>query len=114
MIRFKKKKKYPKYTGPTPEEAAAQARKAAEEAAAKVRAENEAAMKQMQTKLDAVRKAQGQTFKGSNLQSQQKGLSRKGMSEKRKKAMKTSKTKIALDPAAASGYGGAGSGQTQL
>ena len=103
MIKFKKKKKYPKYTGPTPEEAAEQARKAAEEAAAKVRAENEAAMKQMQTKLDAVRKAEGQTFKGSNLQSQQKGLSRAGMSEKRKKAMKTSKTKIALDPTASSG-----------
>ena len=112
MIRFKKKKKYPKYTGPTPEQAAEQARKAAEEAAAKVRAENEAAMQQMQSKLDAVRKAQGQTFKGSNLESQQKGLSRKGMSEKRKKAMKTSKTKISLDPTA--GYGSSGAGETQL
>ena len=69
-------------------------------------------MKAMQTKLDAVRKAQGQTFKGSNLQSQQKGLSRKGMSEKRKKAMKTSKTKIALDPQAS--YGSGDAGQTQL
>ena len=113
MIRFKKKRNYPKYTGPTPEEAAAAARKAAEEAAAKVRAENEAAMAQMQSKLDAVRKAQGQTFKGSNLASQQKGLSRKGMSEKRKKAMKTSKTKISLDPTASS-YGSGGSGETQL
>ena len=103
MIKFKKKKKYPKYTGPTPEEAAEQARLAAEQAAAKVRAENEAAMAQMQSKLDAVRKAQGQTFKGSNLQSQQKGLSRAGMSEKRKKAMKTSKTKITLDPTVSSG-----------
>ena len=112
MIRFKKKRKVPKYQGPTPEEAAEQARKAAEEAAAKVRAENEAAMKQMQTKLDAVRKAQGQTFKGSNLESQQKGLSRKGMSEKRKRAMKTSKTKIALDPTASSG--GYSPGETQL
>ena len=113
MIRFKKKRKTPKYTGPTPEQAAEQARKAAEEAAAKVRAENEAAMSQMQSKLDAVRKAQGQTFKGSNLQSQQKGLSRKGMSKKRKDAMKTSKTKIALDPAASS-YAGAASGETVL
>ena len=112
MIRFKKKKKYPKYTGPTPEQAAEQARKAAEEAAAKVRAENEAAMSQMQSKLDAVRKAQGQTFKGSNLQSQQKGLSRKGMSDKKKKAMKTSKTKIALDPT--TGYGSSAAGETQL
>ena len=98
MIRLKKKRKYPKYTGPSPEEAAASARKAAEEAAAKVRAENEAAMSQMQSKLDAVRKAQGQTFKGSNLASQQKGLSRKGMSDKKKRAKKTSDTKIALDP----------------
>ena len=114
MIRFKKKRKTPKYTGPTPEQAAEQARKAAEEAAAKVRAENESAMKEMQSKLDAVRKAQGQTFKGSNLESQQKGLSRKGMSEKRKKAMKTSKTKISLDPTAAGGYGSSGSGETQL
>jgi len=114
MIRLKKKKKYPKYTGPSPEEAAAAARKSAEEAAAKVRAENEAAMKEMQSKLDAVRKAQGQTFKGSNLASQQKGLSRKGMSEKRKKAMKTSKTKISLDPSASGSYGGPGSGETQL
>ena len=113
MIRFKKKRKVPKYQGPTPEEAAEQARKAAEEAAAKVRAENEAAMSQMQSKLDAVRKAQGQTFKGSNLQSQQKGLSRKGMSKKRKDAMKTSKTKIALDPVASS-YAGAASGETVL
>ena len=112
MIRFKKKRKVPKYQGPTPEEAAEQARKAAEEAAAKVRAENEAAMSQMQSKLDAVRKAQGQTFKGSNLESQQKGLSRKGMSEKRKRAMKTSKTKIALDPTASSG--GYSPGETQL
>ena len=69
-------------------------------------------MKEMQSKLDAVRKAQGQTFKGSNLESQQKGLSRKGMSEKRKRAMKTSKTKIALDPTASSG--GYSPGETQL
>jgi len=112
MIRFKKKRKAPKYTGPSPEEAAASARKAAEEAAAKVRAENEAAMSQMQSKLDAVRKAQGQTFKGSNLGSQQKGLSRSGMSEKRKKAMKTSRTKIALDPTER--YGSSGAGETIL
>ena len=98
MIRFKSKYNPPTYKGPTPEEAAAQARKAAEDAAGKVRAENEAAMAQMQSKLDAVRKAQGQTFKGSNLASQQKGLSRKGMSEKKKRAKKTSDTKIALDP----------------
>lgn len=113
MIRLKPKRRTPKYEGPTPEQAAAQARAAAEEAAAKVRAENEAAMSQMQSKLDAVRKAQGQTFKGSNLGSQQKGLSRRGMSDKRKKAMKTSKTKISLDPSASS-YGEGGSGQTQL
>jgi len=113
MIRFKSKYKAPEYKGPTPEEAAAQARKAAEDAAGKVRAENEAAMAQMQSKLDAVRKAQGQTFKGSNLASQETGLSRKGMSEKRKKAMKTSKTEISLDPSAGS-YGSSGAGQTQL
>ena len=112
MIRFKRKRKTPKYTGPTPEQAAEQARQAAEAAAAKVRAENEAAMAQMQSKLDAVRKAQGQTFKGSNLESQQKGLSRKGMSDKKKKAMKTSKTKIALDPT--TGYGSSPAGETQL
>ena len=103
MIRLKKKKKYPKYTGPTPEQAAEQARKAAEEAAAKVRAENEAAMAQMQSKLDAVRKAQGQTFRGSNIGLEQKGLSRGQNIQKRKKAMKTSRTRIALDPAASSG-----------
>ena len=108
MIRFKRKRKYPKYSGPSPEQAAEAARKAAEEAAGKVRAENEAAMKQMQSKLDAVRKAQGQTFKGSNLGSQQKGLSRSGMSEKRKKAMKTSRTKIALDPTASYGSSAGG------
>ena len=113
MIRFKKKKKYPKYTGPTPEEAAAAARAAAEEAAAKVRSENEAAMSQMQSKLDAVRKAQGQTFKGSNLGSQQKGLSTGRSQKKRRDAMKTSKTKISLDPSASS-YGSGGSGETQL
>ena len=112
MIRFKKKRKTPKYTGPPPEQAAEQARKAAEAAAGKVRAENEAAMAKMQEKLDAVRKAQGQTFKGSNLASQQTGLSRKGMSDKKKKAMKTSRTKISLDPGAS--YGGSGSGETQL
>jgi len=113
MIRFKNKYKAPEYKGPTPEEAAAQARKAAEDAAGKVRAENEAAMAQMQSKLDAVRKAQGQTFKGSNLASQETGLSRKGMSEKRKKAMKTSKTEISLDPGSSYGSAG-GTGQTQL
>ena len=112
MIRFKKKYKAPEYTGPTPEEAARQAREAAERAAGKVRADNEAAMAKMQEKLDAVRKAQGQTFKGSNLASQETGLSRKGMSDKRKKAMKTSRTKISLDPGAA--YGESGAGQTQL
>ena len=114
MIRFKRKRSTPQYTGPTPEEAAAQARKAAEEAASKVRAENEAAMKQMQTKLDAVRKASGQTFKGSNLGSQQKGLSRSGMSDKRKKAMKTSRTRISLDPTASYGTGGSGGGNIQV
>jgi len=110
MIRFKPKRRTPRYTGPSPEEAAAQARKAAEEAAAKVRAENEAAMAKMQTKLDAVRKAQGQTFKGANLASEQKGLSRSKISDKKKKAMRTSRTKIALDPTAS--YGSAG--ETQL
>lgn len=115
MIRFKKKRKTPKYTGPTPEEAAAQARKAAEEAAAKVRSENEALMQQMQNKLDAVRKAQGQTFKGSNLGSINKGLSSGKLSQKRKRAMRTSKTRIALDPQASyGGGGGAGSGQVEV
>jgi len=115
MIRFKKKRKVPKYTGPTPEEAAAQARKAAEEAAAKVRSENEALMQQMQRKLDAVRKAQGQTFKGSNLGSINKGLSSGKMSQKRKRAMRTSKTRIALEgPGTGGGYGGAGSGQVEV
>jgi hypothetical protein len=113
MIRFKpKRRSAPRYTGPSPEEAAAQARKAAEEAAAKVRAENEAAMAKMQTKLDAVRKAQGQTFKGANLASEQKGLSRSGVSDKKKKAMRTSRTKIALDPTAS--YGAGAAGETQL
>tara|TARA_R100000008_G_scaffold83265_1_gene68473 strand:- start:84 stop:413 length:330 start_codon:yes stop_codon:yes gene_type:complete len=105
MIRFKRKRKTPKYQGPSPEEAAAQARKAAEEAAAKVRAENEAAMKEMQTKLDAVRKAGGQTFRGSNLESKSQGLSREGASAKRKKAMRTRRTRIALDPQQATGGG---------
>jgi len=71
-------------------------------------------MAQMQSKLDAVRKAQGQTFKGSNLASQQKGLSRKGMSKKKRDAMKTSKTKITLDPTVAAGYGSSAPGETQL
>jgi len=108
MIRFKRKRKYPKYSGPSPEQAAEAARKAAEEAAGKVRAENEAAMAQMQSKLDAVRKAQGQTFKGSNLESQQKGLSRGGLSEKKKRAKRSSGTKIALDPTASYGSSAGG------
>ena len=105
MIRFKRKRKTPKYQGPSPEEAAAQARKAAEKAAAKVKAENELAMKEMQTKLDAVRKAQGQTFRGSNLESKSQGLSRAGVSAKKKKAWKTRRTRIPLDPKQASGGG---------
>ena len=102
----RRRSKAPRYTGPSPEEAAAEATRRAEEAAAKVRQENEAKMREMEAKAEAMRKKHEATVKasqtgkyqGSTIGSQQEGLSRKKTKAKEKRKFHTKDTRIALDP----------------
>ena len=110
-----RRRRRPRYTGPSPEQAAAEARARAAADAAAMRAENEKQMAVMQAKLDAVQKASAYNpnMKISSTQGDTgKGLSRAVTNQKKKRAMQTSKTRIALDQGSLGGA--AGSGQVNV
>ena len=92
-------------SGPSAEDAAAQARREAEAQAEKVRKENAAQMAIMQQRLDSVKKASAYNanMRGANHGDIGKGLSRKASNLKKARAMRTRDTRIRLDPQAGTG-----------
>ena len=97
--------------GPSAEEASRAARDQAARDAAAMRAENEKNMAIMQTKLDAVQKASAYSpnMKIASTQGDVgKGLGRAASNTKKKRAMRTRDTRIALDPSATGADTGSG------
>jgi len=110
-----RRRRAPSYSGPSPEQAAAEARAKAAADAAAMRAENDKQMAVMNAKLEAVSKASAYNpnMKIASTQGDMgKGLSRAATNQKKARAMKTSKTRIALDQGALGGA--AGTGQVQV
>tara|TARA_R100000781_G_scaffold36134_2_gene25666 strand:- start:2105 stop:2443 length:339 start_codon:yes stop_codon:yes gene_type:complete len=97
--------------GPSAEEASRAAREQAARDAAAMRSENERNMAVMQAKLDAVQKASAYS-PNMRIASTQgdlgKGLSRTASNRKKKRAMRTRDTRIALDPSATGAATGSG------
>ena len=105
MIRFKKKKKYPKYTGPSPEQAAADARAKAAEEAAKVAEKNMALMAEMNRKLADASSKKAQPYAPTTkiramMGDVGGGVSRAKDFSKRKRARDASSLRIKLNPSA--------------
>ena len=97
--------------GPSAAEAAAEARRQAQRDADAMRAANEKNMALMQAKLDAVQKASAYSpnMKIASTQGDLgKGLSRTASNKKKKRAMRTRDTRIALDPSATGAATGSG------
>ena len=94
--------------------AAEDARRRANEDAARIQRENNARMAEMQAKLDAVKKASVYTnpvqTKATTGDISQ-GLDRSKAYAKRKRAMTSKKTRIALNPQGTANVGGLGGGQ---
>tara|TARA_R100000458_G_scaffold30121_1_gene27657 strand:+ start:283 stop:651 length:369 start_codon:yes stop_codon:yes gene_type:complete len=116
MIRFKKKKKYPKYTGPSPEQAAADARAKAAQEAAKVAEKNMALMAEMNRKLAEASSKKAQPYAPTTkiramMGDVGGGVSRAKDFSKRKRARDASSLRIKLNPSA-SAVKGAVSGGT--
>ena len=117
MIRFKKKKKYPKYTGPSPEQAAADARAKAAEEAAKVAQANTKLMAEMNAKLAAASSKRAQPYAPSTkikamMGDVGGGVGRSKMDAKRRRTVDASKLRIKLNPGAAAAVSGAPAGGT--
>ena len=105
MIRFKAKKKYPKYSGPSPEQAAAEARAKAAEEAAKLAKSNMALMADMNSKLAAASSKKAQPYAPTTkiramMGDVGGGVSRSKDFSKRKRAVDASRLRIKLNPSA--------------
>jgi len=120
MIRFKRKKQsMPSYSGPTPEQAAAEARAKAAEEAAKLAKSNMALMADMNSKLAAASSKKAQPYAPTTkiramMGDVGGGVSRSKDFSKRKRAVDASRLRIKLNPsstavAAAPAGGTAGS-----
>ena len=119
MIRFKRKKKasMPKYTGPTPEQAAAEARAKAAEEAAKVAQANTKLMAEMNAKLAEASSKRAQPYAPSTkikamMGDVGGGVGRASMDAKRRRKVDASKLRIKLNPGAAAAVSGGASGGT--
>ena len=115
MIRFKKKKKMPRYTGPSPEQAAAEARAKAAEEAAKVAQANTKLMAEMNAKLAAASSKRAQPYAPSTkikamMGDVGGGVARSATFAKRKRAVDASKLRIKLNPGAAAMKGAVSGG----
>ena len=97
----------PRYSGPSPEEAAAKAREEAAKQAREVAAANEKAMAEMNKKLEAVRN-QRTDYSQQTLGGQKAGLSRGRSQAKAKRAVSARRTQVKLDPGTGGGQSGAG------
>ena len=109
LFGFGSKPKIPKYSGPSPEEAAEAARKRAADQAREVAAANQKQMEAMNKKLEQVRNQKTDYSQGT-LGGQKSGLSRTGQQAKQKRAMSARKTQVKLDP----GGGDSTAGQVQV
>ena len=94
---FGSKPRIPKYSGPSPEEAAQAARDRAAKEAKEVAAANQKSMEAMNKKLEMVRNQKTDYSQGT-LGGQKSGLSRSGQQAKQKRAMSARKTQVKLDP----------------
>ena len=106
---FGSKPRIPKYSGPSPEEAAAAARERAAKEAREVAAANQKQMEAMNKKLEMVRNQKTDYSQGT-LGGQKSGLDRSQGQAKQKRAMSSRKTQVKLDP----GGGESGAGQVQV
>ena len=104
-----RKQRMPTYSGPSPEEAAQQARDRAAKEAAELAKINEAKTAEMNKKLEMVRNQKTDYSQGT-LGGQKSGLSRSGQQAKAKRAVSARKTQVKLDP----GGGQSGAGQVQV
>ena len=95
------------YSGPSPEEAAQQARDRAAKEAAELAKINEAKTAEMNKKLEQVRNQKTDYSQGT-LGGQKGGLSRAGKSAKQKRAMSSRRTQVKLDPVGGGGTPGGG------
>ncbi len=119
MIRFKRKRKSstPRYTGPTPEQAAADARAKAAEEAAKVAEKNMALMAEMNKKLADASSKRAQPYAPSTkiramMGDVGGGVARSKDFAKRKRAVDSSRLRIKLNPGAAAALAGGAAGGT--
>ena len=99
----------PRYSGPSPEEAARKAREEAAKQAREVAAANEKSMAEMNKKLEAVRNQRTDYSQGT-LGGQKAGLSRGRSQAKAKRAVSARRTQVKLDH----GGGQSGAGQVQV
>jgi len=99
--------KIPRYSGPSPEQAAQEARDRAAKEAKEVAAANQKNMDAMNKRLEQVRNQKTDYSQGT-LGGQKSGLSRSGQQAKQKRAMSSRKTQIKLDQSGPSGPGGTG------
>ena len=107
-----RKQRMPTYSGPSPEEAAQQARDRAAKEAAELAKIKEAKTAEMNKKLEMVRNQKTDYSQGT-LGDQKGGLSRAKGRAKQKRAMSSRKTQVKLDPSAGGGTPGSG-GQVQV
>ena len=103
----------PRYDGPSPEQAAQEARDRAAKEASELAKINEAKTAEMNKKLEMVRNQKTDYSQGT-LGGQKGGLSRAGKSAKQKRAMSSRKTQVKLDPSGGGGGTPGGGGQVQV
>ena len=107
-----RRSRVPRYTGPSPEEAAQKARDEAAKKAAEITKQNAADAEAMNKKLEAVRNQKTDYSQGT-LGGQKTGLSRGANIAKLKRAKRAGTTQVKLDPSSGSGTPGS-SGQVQV
>ena len=108
-----RRQKMPTYSGPSPEEAAQQARDRAAKEASELAKINEQKTAEMNKKLEMVRNQKTDYSQGT-LGGQKGGLSRAGNRAKQKRAMSSRKTQVKLDPSGGGGGTPGGGGQVQV
>jgi len=107
------RQKMPRYEGPSPEQAAQDARDRAAKEASELAKINEAKTAEMNKKLEMVRNQKTDYSQGT-LGGQKGGLSRAGNKAKQKRAMSSRKTQVKLDPSGGGGGTPGGGGQVQV
>jgi len=109
---FGGRQKVPQYRGPSPEQAAQEARDRAAREAKEVAAANQKNMDAMNKRLEQVRNQKTDYSQGT-LGGQKTGLSRGANIAKLKRAKRAGSTQVKLDPSSGSGTPGS-SGQVQV